>query len=89
MRAISRRLGKLEGRFGLVETEESRRARGLVETLRRRRAARLAREGRSDPDADERENLSGLTLAEILQRGRQRARMANEERNQQPGIYPA
>jgi hypothetical protein len=77
MKTITRRLLRLEGRFGLVETEESRRARELVETLRRRRAARLAREGRLESDTVEREDLSGLTLVEILQRGWQRARQGH------------
>jgi hypothetical protein len=77
MKTITRRLLRLEGRLGLVETEESRRARDLMETLRRRRAARLAREGRLESDTVEREDLSGLTLAEILQRGRQRARQGH------------
>jgi hypothetical protein len=67
MRAIGKRLGKLEGRFGLVETEERRRARARVETLRRRIAAQRAREGlpplELDPDG---QDLTGLSLSKIL-----------------------
>ena len=72
MRAMDKRLGKLEGRFGLMETEERRRARELVETLRRRIAARRVREGLppSEPDEAEQEDLSGLPRSEILRRGR-------------------
>ena len=62
-----RRLGKLEGRFSLVENEKSRRAHELVETFRRRIAARRAREGLppEEPEA-EREDLSGLSRSQIL-----------------------
>ena len=73
MRAISRRLGRLEGRLGLVETEETRRVREFAETLRRRIADGRARVGTSERAV---EDLSGLTVEEILQRGRQRARQA-------------
>ena len=61
MKAISRRLGKLEGRFSLVENEKSRRAHELVEAVRR------AREGLppEEPEA-EREDLSGLSRSQIL-----------------------
>ena len=67
MRAIGKRLGKLEGTFGLVETEERRRARERVETLRRRIAARREREGLPplEPDPDK-QDLSGLSRSEIL-----------------------
>ena len=64
---ITKRILKLELGAGLIETAESRHARETLEALRRRRAARLAREGLppEEPD-DERENLSGLTLSQIL-----------------------
>jgi len=69
VRAISKRLGKLEGRFGLVETEERRRERVFVETLRRRIDARRAQKGLRPlgPDPDE-QNLMELTRSEILRR---------------------
>ena len=65
---ITKRILKLELGAGLIETEESRRTRELVETIKRRRAARLAREGLppEKPDNAERENLSGLTLSQVL-----------------------
>ena len=80
MKAISRRLHRLEERCGLVETGESQRSRELLETLRRRVAARRAREGYQGADiaAGEREDLSGLTVIEILQRGRERARQRTD-----------
>ena len=67
MRAISKRLGKLEGRFGLVETQVRRRERVLGETLRRRIDARRAQEGLPPlkPDLDE-QDLTGLSRSEIL-----------------------
>ncbi len=67
MRAVSRRLGKLEERFGLVETEARRRARERVETLRRRIAVRRAREGSPplEPDPGG-QDLAGLSISEIL-----------------------
>jgi hypothetical protein len=55
--------------------EEDRRAHKLCQELRRRRAARLQREGHPPPHDlfNEREDLSGLGLAEILLVGRKRA----------------
>jgi hypothetical protein len=85
MKAISTRIRKLEVGAGFIETEESRRTRELVETIRRRRAARRAREGLPAEEPDE-DDLSGLTLTDILHRGRARARartLAGEERTQQ------
>ena len=82
MNPISRRVRKLEDRFGVVETEEVRLARERVETLRRRIAAAQARGewrgsvgGNQAPGTvpSEREDLSGLTVAEVLRRGRVRA----------------
>jgi len=65
---ITKRILKLELGAGLIETEESRRAGEALEALRQRRAARLAREGLppEEPDVAERENLSGLTLSQVL-----------------------
>jgi hypothetical protein len=72
---ITKRILKLELGAGLIETEESRRTRELVETIKRRRAARRVREGLPPLESDEhqREDLRGLTIVEILQRGRARA----------------
>src|SRR5229473_23199 len=72
---ITKRILKLELGAGLIETEESRRTRDLVETIKRRRAARRVREGLppEDPDERRREDLTGLSIAEILRRGRARA----------------
>jgi len=71
MKTIAKRILKLELGAGLIETEESRRTRELVETIRRRRAARRAREGLppEEPDEAQREDLSGLSLREVVQRG--------------------
>jgi hypothetical protein len=65
---ITKRILKLELGAGLIETAESRRAREALEALRRRRASRLAREGLppEEPDKTERENLSGLTLSQVM-----------------------
>jgi len=73
MKAIDRRLRKLEVATGIVETEESRRDRALAEELRRRRDAWLTREGLPIPPEPEPEDFSGMTLAEILITGRRRA----------------
>ena len=72
---FQRRLLVLENRLGLIETAEGRRVLALVEEIRRRRAARLAREGiEYKPPEWTREELSGLSVAEILRRGRDRDR---------------
>ena len=72
---ITKRILKLELGAGLIETEESRRTRELVETIKRRRAARRVREGLPplEPDERQREDLTGLSIVQILQRGRARA----------------
>ena len=64
---ITKRILKLELGAGLIETEESRRTRELVETIKRRRAARRARERLppEEPEA-EREGLSGMSRSQIL-----------------------
>jgi hypothetical protein len=75
MKAISRRIGRLENGLGLVETGEECRRR---EQLERRMAAARARLGHPEPDRDRlREDTSGLTLAEALLRGRQRMQFSN------------
>jgi hypothetical protein len=80
VRTIARRLQKLERGFGLgPETEDDRRLRERLETARRRAAERRAREGLPPLETDDqREDLRGLTIVEILQRGRARAHARNE-----------
>ena len=67
MRAIGKRLRKLEGRLGLVDTEARRHARERAETLRRRFDARrtLERLPPLEPDPEEQE-LTGQSRSEIL-----------------------
>ena len=72
----------LEGRFGLVETEERRRARARVETLRRRIAAQRAREGSPplEPDPGG-QDLAGPSISEILRlRFKEREQLVPQER---------
>ena len=77
MKAIHRRLRKLEEGLGLVpETEQEKRLRARLEAAR----ARMAAWGYPVTQPDENE-LSGMTIVEILHRGRERAR-ANWERLQ-------
>ena len=65
----------LENTLGVIETAEDRRGREAVELIRRRRAARLALEGiEYKPPEWTREELSGLSVADILRLGRDRAR---------------
>ena len=83
MRAISRRVCRLENGLGLVETGEERRWR---EQLERRMAAARARLGQPEPDRDKlREDTSGLTLAEALLRGRQRMQLSNRAGDDKSG----
>ena len=85
MKAVIRRLRILEVSSGVVETAESRLAREQGEILlrhiaegRARVAAARARWGLSPDVSDvDREDLSGLTIVEILNRGRERARQRN------------
>ena len=84
MKTINRRLRKLEEGFGLVpETEDDRRLRERLEAGRRRLAAARASgeysgpagQGQVPDRADsERKAISGMTMIEILQQGRERAR---------------
>ena len=76
MRGINRRLGRLENKLGVVETEFTRQLAVCIKAGRRRAA-----EARSAEDCPEctREVLCGLSVAEILLRGRQRARQATIE----------
>ena len=84
MRTIARRLQRLEEGFGLgPETEEDRRLRERLESSRRRAAAVRVREGLPPLEAHERqrEDLTGLSVIEILHRGRARAHAsAGDER---------
>ena len=73
MTAIRRRLRRLEGRLGVVETDRTRQEREFADTLWRRIVAGRARAGHPERLPEE---LSGLTVEEILLRGRQRARQA-------------
>jgi hypothetical protein len=77
VRTIARRLQRLEEGFGLgPETEHDRLLRERLEKFRQRVAERRAREGLPPLETDERqrEDLRGLTIAEILRRGRFPAR---------------
>jgi hypothetical protein len=76
MRSINTRIHKLEAGAGIIETEESRREREFEETTRRRIAegrARLGLPPRTFTDS-ERGEPAGMSVEEILQRGRLRAR---------------
>jgi hypothetical protein len=83
VRTIARRLQRLEEGFRLgPETEEDRRLRERLESARRRAAERRACEGLPPLETDkrQREDLTGLSIVEILQRGctRAHARAGNE-----------
>jgi len=76
MKTMARRIRKLEVGAGLIETEESRREREFAENVERRLAAGRARAGlppRTLSDSERRE-LAGMSVEEILLRGRLRAR---------------
>lgn len=74
MKTIIRRLHRLENRFcPPVETESTRRLRRRLEAARRRLAeARERGEWCGSIDDGEREDLTGLSVTEILHRGRTR-----------------
>jgi hypothetical protein len=75
MKTIDRRIRKLEVGAGIIETEGSRREREFEETIRRRIAEGRARLGllpRTFTDSERRER-AGMSVEEILQRGRARA----------------
>ena len=75
MKAMSRRLRKLEDRFGLApETEFSKQLRERLERARRRLAEAGEHGECAGSDSDnERESLAGLSVGEILHRARERA----------------
>jgi hypothetical protein len=82
MKSISRRIRKLEARLGPpVETAFTRRLRQRLEEGRRRLLQWREQEGISvsDQDREDWENLSGLTVTQILHRGRARVRAQREE----------
>jgi hypothetical protein len=75
MKTIHRRLGKLEEGLGLLPpTEDEKRLHARIEAGR----ARLIGSGYQVTEPDESE-LAGMTVTEILQRGRQRARASWEQ----------
>ena len=62
-----------------VETEFSRRVQELIEAGRRRLAELDVQHGRvRDAGEQEHEEVSGLSVEQILHRGRERARLATE-----------
>jgi hypothetical protein len=76
MKTIVRRLRRLEDRFGLApETEFDRQLRGRIEAGQRRVADARQRGELSGPiyEDEEKEDLTGLSVTEILNRGRARA----------------
>ena len=74
MKTIHRRLRKLEEGFGLgPQTEEEKRLRARLAAAR----ARMAAAGYPVTEPDESE-LRGMTIIEILHRGRERARLQAE-----------
>ena len=82
MRAIARRVMRLEGRLIPHEDPEAKR---LVELLRKRRVARLGEEPQHEDPLPPTNNGRPWTVADILRRGRNRAvgkqhKAANEDR---------
>ena len=75
MRAISRRLDRLEDNLGLVEIEFTQQLLARIEDGRPRVAEWRPREG-LPPQEPDKEDLSGLTIVEILHWGRERAHQA-------------
>ena len=82
MKSIIRRLGKLEGRLGLApETEFDRQLRARIEAGRRRLAEAKERGEWSGPiDDDQGEDLAGLSVIDILDRGRERVARAKAQK---------
>jgi len=87
MKSIIRRLGKLEGRLGLApETEFDRQLRARIEAGRRRLAEAKERGEWSGPiDDDQGEDLAGLSVIDILNRGRERVARAKAQENEVDG----
>jgi hypothetical protein len=93
MKTIVRRLRKLEDRFGLApETEFDRQLRERIEAGRRRVAEARERGELSGPiyEDEEKEDLTGLSVMEILHRGRARAvaraKAEREKADSTPGL---
>jgi len=84
MRTIVRRLRRLEDRFcPPVETEFDRQLRARIEAGRRRVAeAKEHGEWCASVEGDEGENLSGLSVTEILHRGRERVARAKAQKEE-------
>jgi hypothetical protein len=80
VKTIIRRLRRLEDRFcPPVETEFSRHLRERIEAGRRRLAESDGLDGRVSTAGDrEHEDVSGLSLEQILHRGLEKARLATE-----------
>ena len=83
MKAIIRRLRRLENRFGPpVETRFTRQLRQRIEEGRRRVAeAKGLSEWPGSVGDDEQEDLRGLSIAQILLLGRDRVARAKAERD--------
>jgi hypothetical protein len=82
MKTIKGRILKLEKGLGLVETEEARRRRESIEWFLD--PARLARLGIDQSEGPE-EHIPGLTIEQILNRGR----LLASERNHRRGAATA
>jgi hypothetical protein len=80
VKTIIRRLRRLEDRFcPPVETESDRQLLARIEAGRRRLATADGLGGRVSTAGDrEHEDVSGLSLEQILHRGREKARLATE-----------
>ena len=74
MREISRRLRRLEQQSALLETEGARRQREWIAELAQRGAEWRARRGYPPDPAEENQDLSGLTVTDVLNKGRDLAR---------------
>ena len=89
MRAISNRVRKLEGRFGLsVATEADLRLWEKIEACRRSRAERMGEPFVPRPfGSPVRDEIRGLSIVEILHRGRLRnARNATDNVYYRAGV---
>jgi len=78
VRNLEGRLQRLERQTGLgPETEEQRQFRERLDGMRRRDAEYRLREGLPQREDEPVEDLTGLTIAEVLQRGRSKAFLRN------------
>ena len=84
MRAIERRLARLEQRFGLVEeTNEERVLRTRLEAARLRLKAAGMRSETPPPSPEHRAGLRGMSIVDILNAARDR--LALERSRELPG----